>query len=95
MALNRHERLLAMGYAAEGASFMFIPSESLRKKIVNDHPMTVGINAQLKVFMLEGKAIRLDPEMVVKYCKNMLSPNNTWLLDQGDIKVEPARIEIK
>jgi len=94
MPLNSEERAAAKQYAVNGADFMLIPYQSLREKIINNHPMTSGINEQLKVFLLEGRAVRIAPEMIIKYCDNTLSRNNTWFLNQGDIKVEPAKVQI-
>ena len=94
MALTDEEKRKAKMFAFQGASFMFLPSSYLRELIIQNHPMTKDINKDLKVFILEGKVIRLDPEMIKKYCDSKLSKNNTWLLDQGDIKVEPKKIKI-
>ena len=94
MALTDEEKRKAKMYAYQDASFMFIPNALLREMIVKNHPKTEGINPSIKILILEGKAIRLDPEMIKKYCDNKLSESNTWLLDQGDIKVEPKKIQI-
>lgn len=91
MTLNYEERAMAKQYAYNGADFMFIPSELLIQKIIHNHPQTIDINNQLKMFLLEGNALRLDPNLIIEYCDNEASKSNTWLLDQGDIKVEPAR----
>jgi hypothetical protein len=95
MSLTVEEKRIVKQYAYQGADFMFVPSSFLRELIIKDHPMTKNINPDLKTFLLEGKAIRIDPEMIKMYCDNKLSSANTWLLDKGDIKVELKKITIK
>ena len=94
MSLTTLEKIRAKQYAVNGATFMFIPHSSLCEKIIQDDPRTVGINSDLKIYILQGP-IRLDPKMIIQYCDGTLSRNNTWLLDQGDIKVEPVKIKIE
>ncbi len=93
MALTIEEKIEAKKYAMNGANFMFIPYNSLCEKIVQNDPRTIDINSDLKIYILEGP-IRIDPEMIIKYCDGTLSKNNTWLLDQGDIKVEPLKLKL-
>ena len=94
MALTIQEKHRAREFAVKNANFMFIPTMELRKLIINSHPMTEDMNEDLRNFILEGKAIRLDPEMIIDYCDGKLSKKNTWLLDNGDIKVEPLKIDL-
>lgn len=95
MKLTEDEKITAKMYAVNKASFMFIPSSYLCDLIIKGHSKTIGINDSLKIFILQKKAIRLDPKMILDYCNGTLSEKNTWLLDQGDIKVEPNKIELK
>ena len=94
MSLTVEEKNQALQYATNGGTFMFLPHPHLIEAITNGHPNTEGINQDLKTFILEGKAIRLDPKMIIDYCVGKLDESNTWLLDQGDIKVEPVGISL-
>jgi PhoPQ-activated pathogenicity-related protein len=94
MSLTEEERKRAIEYANNHAEFMFMPTPELREKIVYNHPMTVGIIDPLRTFVLEGKPIHITAEMVVQYCKGTLDINNTWLFDQGHIKVIPQRLDL-
>lgn len=95
MGLTLEERNKALEFLDKGAEFMFIPSTSLIDKVVIGHPSTSEINSALKILIMERKAIRLSQNMVKKYCKGILDVKNSWLLDQGDLKVVPNQFEIK
>jgi hypothetical protein len=90
--LTSEEKHTALTYALNGADFMFIPSPELRGQIVQGCPQAVGINDVMTSIILQGKPIRLDSEMIIKYCRGSLDRNNTWLFDNGDIKVVPDHL---
>ena len=91
--LTPEEKQTALTYAINGADFMFIPSFELRGWITQGCPQAVGINDVMTAIILEGKPIRLDSEMVLKYCRGSLDKNNTWLFDNGNIKAVPQHLE--
>ena len=95
MSLTEQEKRSALSYAFKGAQFMFIPSESLCLKIVNSHSLTENLNDQLRIHLLEKQYLRLSTNMIVQYCRDALDSKNTWLLDQGDIKVIPKSFELE
>ena len=85
--LTQEEKTMAFQYALNGADFMFEPSPELCTKIVNGTPEAVGINDVMTAIILQRKPIRLDSNMVIKYCKGTLDKNNSWLFENGNIKV--------
>lgn len=91
--LTSEEKITALEYAGNDADFMFIPSPELRSKVVQGCPESIGINRVMTSIILEGKPIRLDSKMIVKYCRGLLDKDNTWLFDNGNIKVVPARFK--
>ncbi len=95
MGLNEEERKKAKTYAAKGAEFMFEPYASLCNSIIQNDPRTKGMDEFLKTAILGKKAIRLDPEMITKYCDYQLDKKNTFILDNGDIRVTPPQFSIK
>jgi hypothetical protein len=94
MSLTAEEKKQAIAYAANDAQFFFLPTPELRTMMVKGHPMTTGIIDPLKGFLMDGKAVKLTPKMVLDYCTGRLDKKNTWLLDQGHIKVSPPKIEL-
>ena len=44
---------------------------------------------------MQRKPLRMDSDMIIKYCMGTLDYNNSWVLDHGDIKVVPPQFEIK
>ena len=87
MGLTKEERIKAKQFAANGAQFMFIPSSNLCAMIAQGHILTQGLNKFLMQNLLEKKAIWIESEMLIKYCNNKLDKKNTFLFDNGDIKV--------
>ncbi|KKK93810.1 hypothetical protein LCGC14_2689140 [marine sediment metagenome] len=85
--LTPEEKQMAYQYALNGADFMFEPSPELCSKIVQGCPEVIGINNVMTAIILQRKPIRLDSQMVIKYCSGVLDVNNTWLFDNGNIKV--------
>jgi len=85
--LTVEERHIALTCASNGADFMFIPSPHLCNLLVVGSPETTGINSTLVAILLTRKPIRLGTATIVKYCRGILDKRNTWLLDNGDIKV--------
>jgi len=95
MSLTAQEKILAKQYALNGAEFMFVPTTSLRNKIANGAADAQKMCKGCALALLSMKPVRLDSNMVIRYCNNDLDIKNTWVLDQGDIKVIPARFETK
>ncbi len=91
MEFTIEEKIIALTAVSAGADFMFIPSHDLKNMIAKGHPMAKGINQVMTAILLMGKPIRLDSNMVVKYCMGTLDRNNKWLFDNGDIKVVPPQ----
>ena len=87
--LTLEEKREALIYVSSGADFMFIPSPELCNKIIQGCPESIGINKVLTSIILSREPVRLDPNMVMKYCLGTLDRNNTWLFDNGNIKVVP------
>ena len=85
--LTIEERNMALTCAANGADFMFIPSPHLCNLLTSGSPETVGINDTMVAILLTKKPIRLDTATVVRYCRGSLDKKNTWILNNGDIKV--------
>lgn len=93
--LNEKEKKMLLEFLKNGAEFMFIPSSFLCEMIAADREETIGINSQLKLYILEKKQIRLSEDIIQKYCIGTIDPKNKWVLDNGDIKVIPDRFELK
>jgi len=93
--LNREERIQALQWAKNGATFMFMPQEKLISMIILDAPGTKDINKVLKYTLLQKKPIRMETKTIVEYCMGTLDRNNSWVLDHGDIKVIPPQFETK
>jgi hypothetical protein len=91
--LTPEEKQTAFQYALNGADFSFEASPELCSKIVQGCPEATGINHVLTAIILSRKPVRLDPEMIKRYCKGILDRNNTWLFDNGNIKVVPPRLK--
>ena len=91
--LTLEEKRTAFQYAMNGADFMFMPSPELSSKIVQGCPESIGINHVMTAIILQGKPIRLDSEMVKKYCAGTLDKKNTWLFNNGNIKVVPSQFK--
>jgi len=95
MGLMDEEKKMALQYASNGATFMFIPLSSLSQSVSMGSSETNGIAEVFKIMILKKEPIRLETKMIIKYCQNTLDRKNTWLLDQGDIKVIPKKLEVK
>ena len=91
--LTPEEKSSALQYAYGGADFMFMPSAELCNMLISNSSQTQGINYVLVTILLERKPVRLDPNTVIKYCQGTLDRNNTWLFDNGHIKVVPPRFK--
>ena len=87
--LTIEEKNRAFQYALNGADFMFKPSPELCTKIIQGCPESIGINRVMTAIILQKNPIRLDSEMVKKYCAGTLDKKNTWLFNNGNIKVVP------
>ena len=95
MALTPQEKSMAYQYALNGAKFMFIPTTSLRNKVANRDIQVEKMYKGCALALLSMRPVRLNVDMVIKYCTNKLDKKNTWILDQGDIKVTPSQFETK
>ena len=91
--LTVEEKKIAYNYALNGADFMFDPSPELCIKMVQGCPESVGINQVLTTIILQRKPIRLDSKMVMRYCKGTLDEKNTWLFNNGNIRVVPPQLK--
>jgi hypothetical protein len=91
--LTSEEKRQALIYAINGADFMFEPSSELCNKILQGDEKAHGINSVMTAILLEKKPIRLDTDMIIKYCKGTLDKNNTWLFNNGNIRVVPPRFK--
>ena len=93
MPFTEYEKNMALQYANNGCDFMYIPSTNLCEKIAKGDIRAKGINRVMMSIILKRDPIRLDSNMVIKYCMGTLDKNNTWLFDNGDIKVVPPRLK--
>lgn len=91
--LTLEERKMALQYALNGADFMFEPSPELCTKIIQSCPESIGINRVMTTIILQKNPIRLDSEMVKSYCVGTLDKKNTWLFDNGNIRVVPSQFK--
>jgi len=91
--LTLEEKQTAIQYVLNGADFAFVPSPELCCKIAQGCSQAQGINSVMISILLQRKPVRLDPGMVLKYCKGTLDVNNTWLFDNGNINVVPPRLK--
>lgn len=91
--LTIEEKKIALQYAVNGADFMFEPSSELCSKISQGCPESIGINDVMTAIILQRKSIRLDSNMIIKYCRGLLDKNNTWLFNNGNIKVVPSQLK--
>jgi uncharacterized protein YlaI len=92
--LTEDERRQAYTYATNGAEFMFIPSSHLKEMIARNDEIISGVAETFKIVMLSNNPIRIDNNMVISYCTKRLDTKNTFILDNGDIKVIPVSIKI-
>ena len=92
--LTNEERRRVYEYASNGAEFFFIPSSHLKEMIARDEGVVSGVAPSFKAVMLSKDPIRIDSKMVMKYCFHKLDRKNTFILDNGDIKVIPIPIKI-
>ena len=91
--LTPEEKVMALTYITNGADFIFEPSPELCNKIALGCPESVGINNVMTAIILQRKPIRLDSKMIKKYCKGTLDRKNTWLFNNGNIKVVPHQFK--
>ncbi len=95
MPFTEEEKIIAINCARNGCDFMYIPSIELCNKIIQGDPRAKGINTIIMTTLLKKQTMRLDTNMVLKYCAGTLDKNNTWIFDNGDIKVVPPRFKLK
>ena len=91
--LTAEEKRMAHQYALNGADFMFEPSSELCSGLIHGCPESIGINQVMTTIILERKPIRLDSQMIIKYCNGTLDKKNKWLFDNGNIKVVPHQLK--
>jgi hypothetical protein len=92
--LTEKECRQAYAYANNGAEFMFIPSSHLKEMISRDDEIISKVAKAFKLAILSNRPIRLDREMIKKYCTMTLDEKNRFILDNGDIRVIPVSIRI-
>lgn len=95
MPFTEEEKTIAINCARNGCDFMYIPSAGLCEKIVKGDPKAKGINTIITAVLLKRQSMRLDTNMVLKYCAGTLDKNNTWIFDNGDIKVVSPKFKLK
>ena len=93
--LSIEEKKQALQWAANGATFMFIPEDRLVNMVVVDSLEARGISKAVKLAILSKDPIRMETTTIVEYCMGVLDRKNSWVLDHGDLKVVPARFETK
>ena len=95
MSFTEEEKIIAINCARNGCDFMYIPSVSLCERIIQGDYRTKRIHRVIVATLLKRQTMRLDTNMVLKYCAGTLDKNNTWIFDNGDIKVVPPRFKLK
>ena len=95
MSLTKQEKELTKRYVANGAEIMFIPSTALVEQVARGELPTGQLNDSIELALLTKEPIRMHPDMIVRYCDDQLNKRNTWVLDRGDIKIVPKRLETK
>lgn len=81
-------------YAFNGAEFKFTPSTELCDMIAKDIPIVRGIAKTFKELILMKLPIRVDTEMILKFCDKTLDDKNSFILHHGDINIIPRREKI-
>ena len=95
MSLTEQEKKEALRYAINGADFMFIPSVKLMETVARgEHPYVQSLPHVFSYTLLRKLPIKIKNDMVVKYCLGTLDNKNTWILEQGDIKVTPHKFNL-
>ena len=90
--LTDDEKRQVLNYAANGADFYFIPSSTLVNYVVKNTPEVEKIAKTFRTMIIQQEPILIDPKMIVKYCRGKLDRKNTFVLDNGDIKVLPVEL---
>ena len=89
MSFTEEESRTALTYARNGAMFMYRASDKLAAEIIKGCPSSNGIPEFLQGMMITREWISIDEVMVIKYCLKTLDSKNTYVFDNGDIKVIP------
>ena len=89
MAFTEEEASQALTYARNGAMFMYRANEKLATEILQGDPPSKGMPKIMQGMVMTREWINIDSEMVIKYCSKTLDSKNTYVFDNGDIKVIP------
>ena len=89
MSFTEEEANQALTYAKNGAMFMFRPSEKLSNETIRGGPASTGMTEFMQQMIIKREWINIDSEMVIKYFTKSLDSRNSYLFDNGDIKVIP------
>jgi hypothetical protein len=94
MSFTEDESKMALQYAVNGAMFMYRASIKLSNEILNCGPASNGLPEFVKIMLIKRDWINIDSGMVSKYCKKNLDSRNSYIFDNGDIKVIPEKLII-
>lgn len=68
--------------------FFFIPSSNLREMISrNEHPYIKKLPDIVKSIYLSGRGYLIHQDTVVKYMEGTLDIKNTFIFDNGEIRI--------
>ncbi|HUS48937.1 MAG TPA: hypothetical protein VMZ91_02125 [Candidatus Paceibacterota bacterium] len=82
-------------FIKKGAEFMFIPSPKLVEMVAkNEHMLVKKLPEVFKCVLLENKPIHIEGELALDYYDGVLDDDNSFILDNGDIKIIPTKINI-
>lgn len=89
MSFTKDEATTALLYAHNGAMFMYRSDIYLSAKILSGDTTSDGMSDMVKEMLISRTWINIDSAMVIKYCLKNLDKKNTYIFDNGDIKVIP------
>jgi len=73
----------------EDIEFFYVPSSDIRNRLIKGDDAELNrINKDLKVIIIDGHSFRISKDMVIKYVEGTLDRMNTFMLDNGEIRVE-------
>ena len=73
----------------DDVEFFYVPSADIRSRIVKGDDVELNkINNDLKTIILEGHAFKISRDMVIRYIEDTLDKMNTFMLNNGEIRVE-------
>jgi hypothetical protein len=89
MSFTEEEARTALTYARNGAMFMYRANEKLAAEVLKGGPSSTGMPKLMQGMIMTREWINIDSEMVIKYCLKTLDSKNSYVFDNGDIKVIP------